>query len=349
MQSSISSGFISNAYALAAGNYAMNDNIILPDSKGNAPFWIIDPINIGGNAVTFSMEHNTTINDGSSNGTIFVNHPGFPTPTGMISAYRSNIVWTWTGAPNAAGYKLYSPSVPSPNIDVCAPANCDYNAAFNVRSDGNGQSGGGNGYASSFSVTPGAHDRNSSNPRFLDGTRNVATFDSAYLGNTCNAWSSGALYSVPTCVSSASASLYAYNSDATLKAFPGTGAVINYRYTNGHYNSTSCSGANPQPGLYTDQSRACWEFATLYDLRQQIAAQTLYDDVTIGAAGVDIIQTLLLWIRAGYSPTNQVLSLNGFSGTDIGAVPVSFAPPNPPVGSAPITLRSGGIRSGVLR
>jgi hypothetical protein len=102
------------------------------------------------------------------------------------------------------------------------------------------------------------------------------------------------------------------------------GAAINYRYVDG----PGCSKANPKPGLYTAESRACWEWASLYRIRQGVRAQKLYDDPTIGAHGVDIITVLIQWIRAGFSPGNAALVMAGHDGQDIGAVPVTFAAPS---------------------
>jgi hypothetical protein len=175
---------------------------------------------------------------------------------------------------------------------------------------------GARGYADNFTKAAGVHDR-SVNPNFVDSTRNTATFDSAYLGHTEAAWSGNATYKRGDFVSSSEAAVY-------------KGALINYRYVN----ARTCANANPKPGLYTAQSRACWEWASLYRIRQAVAAQTLHDDQTIGAHQVDIITVLLQWIRAGYSPSNHLLALTGHDGQDIGAVPVSFAPPKLPAATA---------------
>jgi hypothetical protein len=177
-------------------------------------------------------------------------------------------------------------------------------------------------------LPPGQHDL-SANPNFLDPTRNTATFDSAYLGHTAPPWNSAATYTVGSTVSSSDPTVYG-------------GVTINYRYTNGVYHgAVACSGANPQPGLLNDTSRACWEWASLYDLRQGVASQTLYDDQTIGAHGVDIITLLIQWIRTGFSPTNPALALSGSDGQDIGAVPVTF-----PAASFPGSGNSGGNQGG---
>jgi hypothetical protein len=333
---SMSAWWITNN-SLAGSNYSFINNLILPNAEGHSTFWITltIPITPG---TTLTVEHNTAMIDNVS-GTgglgINTNHGLTAAANGMLASYRSNLLWN-PGTSNLA-YKLWAADQGSAhNLDVCAPVACDYNDGWNMLTDGGGFRNGGNGYADNFSSVPGQHDL-SANPVFVDSTRNMATFDSAYLHNTANAWSSGASYSVGNMVSSSDSTLY-------------NGATINYRYTNGSFDSTSCSSANPKPGLYTAVARACWEWATLYDIRQAIAATTtnagtcpgngiwttaggqnqcLWDDQTIGAHGVDIIQTLIQWVTAGYSPTNAQLAGAAHDGTDIGAVAVSFTAPSP--------------------
>jgi hypothetical protein len=74
------------------------------------------------------------------------------------------------------------------------------------------------------------------------------------------------------------------------------------------------------------QSRACWEWASLYQIRQGVAKQTVFNDASIGVQNGDIISTLIHWIRAGYAPTNQTLARSGQDGRFVGAVPPSTAP-----------------------
>jgi hypothetical protein len=298
-----------------AGVYTFTNNIHPLNAAGFSSWWMALPLkNIGQTYPPYlSATHNTwsTVMN-SPNGAVVTEHGTTDTsPVGQI-AYMNNILWNPTTSNKA--YKLYHLDNTITSNNVCLPANCDYNDGYNTLTDGGGFTGGANGYADIFSSgTPGVHDL-SANPQFVDSSRNVATFDSAYLGNHPATWNSGTTYSVGdmvTFTSVDSSTIY-------------LGSPINYRYTNGvaySYASGSdvqaiCSGANPQPGLFTGLSRACWEFATLYRIRQAVAAQTLY-------GGVDVITALLQWIRAGYSPTNSALAHAGSDGQDIGAVPVT--------------------------
>lgn len=327
LTSSPSAAVITNATNLKAGTYTVRNTIIPPNAAGHASFWLTTPIqNIPANNVLFSYEHNTIMADSVSGTAVYTDHGPGMSFAGQIASYRSNILWNPIRANPA--YKLQSGL--GLTTDVCAPAMCDYNDGFNTL-----------GYSATFSAAPGAHDI-TANPMFVDPTRNTATFDSAYLGNHYASWSAAAQYSVGALVSLADPSLYA-------------GAAINYRYTNGSYNGIACASANPQPSAYSDQARACWEWASLYRIRQGVASQTLYDDQIVGAHGVDIITTLMQWIRAGFSPSNPALALAGHDGQDIGAVPYSAAPivpPSSPLGPttlAPTTVRGGTVRGGQLQ
>ena len=357
------SGLYGNAFPSVA-NYPMTYNIVLPNAQGHASWWLAVILGLGIDA-TMTIDHNTIMEDtptawNQPGAVLITRHPGVAqTPTGMLASYRSNLMWNPLAVNQA--YKSYAYSDTPQDLNPCLPTACDYNAGWNMLTDGGGFSNGGNGYADNFSSVPGQHDV-TANPLFVDPTRNMATFDTAYLHNTAIPWSSGAAYGVGNIVSSVDSTVYA-------------GAVINYRYTNGSYGGASCSGTNPKPGLYTNIARACWEWATLYDLRKTVGAtatwngstplpacpgngvwttqnaggfaECIYDDQTIGAYGVDIIMTMMQWVRAGYSPTNLVLAGAAHDGTDIGAVPVTRAVSqaitfgalsNQPFGTAPFAV-----------
>jgi hypothetical protein len=310
--------FILTNVNLAPGAYSIHHNILLPTAAGTASTEIASvqaclPSDCTNTGTTFWFHHNTYFgqkNVSPGNQDALHTGEGYANATGQLANFTSNIIWA--NDPGFAPYKLNGQG--HGNLNVCLPANCDYNDGWNTRTDGgSGYTNSGNGYADNFTSLPGLHDL-SVNPNFYDPTRNTATFDSAYLGYHPAAWSSNSTYNVGDMVASSDSTVYA-------------GATVNYRYINGTSNSVACGSANPKPGLFTNASRACWEWATLYHLRQAVSAQTLYDDPVIGAHGVDIITTLIQWIRTGFSPTNPVLALAGADGQDIGAVPVTFAPP----------------------
>jgi hypothetical protein len=391
--------------------YTLRNCILLPNAAGHSSFWLGGVGNSWANNESYSFIHNTAMIDSylGGMGLITAHATTPPDNPGQLASYENNILWNPVTTNEA--YKLLAAQ--NVNLNVCAPANCDYNDGWNMRTDGGGFTGGASGYADNFSGgTPGTHDL-AVDPMFADTTRNLATFDSAYLDNAAPVWNAGATYNVGDVVSSSDPSVYS----SVALAFPAGGAVINYRYTNG----AGCSGSNPQPGLlgghlavsngstaatyvsgqpflstwaaggqvsiydgstgnydtYTlasatgtsltftspyaqpSQSSAayvylptgqCWEWASLYDIRQAVAGQSLYEDNSIGVYGNDIITTLVQWIRAGFSPGNSALAQAGSDGQDIGAVPVSVPWARFPSGrTGGSGARERGVRGGIVR
>ena len=251
---------------------------------------------------------------------------GAPCCSGQLLSFRSNILWNPELQSDSQGnafdyrssfFKLKDLTPSAPQLDVCAPGNCDFNTGWNhtlVFPSGSFTNQG-KGYAGRFSAPPGAHDVDA-NPMFVDFQRSLELFDSKYLGHSYAAWTPGASYSVGSQVT--------WRRQDTYWALP-----VNFRYIN----STGCNGANPEPA-HGAGWRNCWEWSSLYSLRQAVAAGTTYDDQNIGASRDDVIITLLKWIRAGYSPTNSQLAGAAHDGTDIGAVPVSFSPQTPNTGAS---------------
>lgn len=193
----------------------------------------------------------------------------------------------------------------TPIVDVASPANADYNCGWGHDTTDPTQIGRfvnqGRGYAASFSSTPGVHDTDV-DPMFFDYQRAIELWDSKYLGHTATAWSSGGSYSVGDMVSHSRSEVY-------------WSLPVNYRYIG--------SGSNPEPGLLgqTPDWRTCWEWASLYRLRNAIGAGTTYTDASIGASGDIPTLALIKWIRTGYRPTNPLLKTAAHDGTTIGAMP----------------------------
>lgn len=221
--------------------------------------------------------------------------------------------------------------------DVCAPGDCDYNNAVGYTATYTTCSGTctnqGNGYIGKFSSTPGAHDIHV-DPQFVDYQRNAVLWDSKYLGNSYSAWSSGATYNIGDLVTN--------TVSGSWWSLP-----VNYR----RVVNSSCAGNAVPPGTLittnnpstwraSDGGTGCWELASLYRIRQGVAAATTITDSAIGcASGCTYTEAVFRWVSAGFSPTNVLLHNTGSDGTDIGAVSYTssggtnptITPSSPPV------------------
>jgi hypothetical protein len=161
----------------------------------------------------------------------------------------------------------------------------------------------GNGYIGDWTSTPGAHDV-TAEPYFADPfLRNVAMWDTRYLGHaTGTTWQTSTSYTVGQIISDSHTGYW-------------QGQPINFRCIAAH-----TSGATTEPNVGASW-RSDWEFASLADLRSAIPAGTTYTDGAIGCAGCTAIQALVKWVRRGFTPQNPVLWCAGHDGETIGAVP----------------------------
>jgi hypothetical protein len=162
----------------------------------------------------------------------------------------------------------------------------------------------GRGYVGSWTATPGAHDV-TAEPYFADAfLRNVALWDTKYLGHAvATAWNgSSHNYNVGDLASDSHTGYW-------------QGQPINFRCIAAH-----TSGATTEPNVGASW-RSDWEFASLADLRSDIPAGTTYTDGAIGCVGCTAIQALVKWVRRGFTPQNPVLWCAGHDGETIGAVP----------------------------
>jgi len=138
------------------------------------------------------------------------------------------------------------------------------------------------------------------NPNFVDTTRNLATFDTAYLSNTAadGTWTNGASYTVGQIVSTASSNFY-------------NNATINFRCIANH-TATSGNSTLGQPGVASSWITS-WEFASVYRLR---ASAPTYSAGVRQATARDLYE----WVKAGWAPTNATLRNAGHDSVTIGAV-----------------------------
>ena len=146
--------------------------------------------------------------------------------------------------------------------------------------------------ATDITLTAGTNET-TQGPKFVDSTRNMATYDSVKLGNSATAWAGTTSYVTGDFVSAATTSWY-------------NGVTINYRSI-----IATTSGILTSPGIGTNW-RAAWEFASVFRIREGILAG---QDI----GGLNYIADLHQWVRAGFAP--QESTLNAASdGAWIGAV-----------------------------
>jgi hypothetical protein len=312
--------------------FGVFNSILLPNMSGYSSLEIGSMLPAYPNAKV-AVEHNVWFGGWGRN--VGSGHSGFPAlqvgegrngPANSVLSFRSNILWNPQLTGYAASfYKLADVSYSAvPTVDYCAPASCDYNTGYGHTPLDTAHAqyvNQGKGYVAAFSSAPGKHDLDV-NPMFVDWQRSVELFDSKYLGNTPAVWSAGATYNTGDFVRNSRADVY-------------WGLPVNYRYIN----AGACAGTNPEPGTGSHW-RDCWEWASLFRLREGIRNQQLLDDQVIGLHGEDIVTALIKWIRAGYAPTNPLLLGAAHDGFDIGATPVVFLSPAatiaPYTGPAPI-------------
>lgn len=279
--------------------WGMYNSIMLPDATGQSPQ---EGGSIGVSNQLIKAEHNVWFGGrgtGGIYGFIDVGEGGL-TAGGIISSYRSNIIWG--DDPASSFYKISDVGFSgTPTTDYGNPTNIDYNGGFNFTAACTTGCGAytnqGRGYTGKWSATPGAHDV-TADPLFVDYQRTAELYPSKGLGLTRAAWSSGATYAIGDFVSVTQSTVY-WN------------LPVNFRYTNDAYEGVACSSANPKPGSGTNW-RSCWEWEILFDLRTGVAS------------GSTIIADMMTWVRAGWTPTNAAYRVT-FPGdtnavTNLGAV-----------------------------
>ena len=301
-----------------SGSYTLSAKrcLSVPNSAGTSSGELISPIRSG---VTYTVEHNTITSTafptGNAESGVAVYGETYAGVAGMYASLKSNYVYSPTGK----GAFLARHIIGTVSNALATPSAGDYNAGNAiVNATGSGVQaiyGAIGGYADVVGTvtnpmftwtnggTPdlaqlGAHDL-VANANFVDPTRNLATFDTAYLGNTATAWATATSYNVGDIVSTASSGFY-------------NNATINFRCIAAH-TSASGNATNGQPGATgTTSWRSRWELASVYRIRTSSA---VYSAGTKQATPKD----LWTWVRAGFAPTNAALRGVAHDGGDIGA------------------------------
>jgi hypothetical protein len=278
------------------------NNIVLPTGDSiHGSQALIDMF--GPNHTQYDLEHNT-INCPKGAGCIMMEYEDVDLPNGVPNrgTLSNSIFWAQT---NLATNFAANLDIENPINPFFAVANIQKNSRFNLASTNpaapHNPPNQGNSYIGAWPSTPGASDVNG-NPQFVNTTRNLATFDTAFLGNGATSqWVTSHVYNPGDMVSDPQAAYYA-------------GALINYRCTTSH-----TSGAGNEPGIGSGWHND-WEFASWNDIRNAVAAGTTTN-------GDSYIVALEKWIRAGFAPRNQALKGAATDGGDIGAVPVVAGSP----------------------
>ena len=310
--------FVLGGPSVAAGTYTCTVKrcLAVPNSAGLSSGELISPLASG---FTYTVEHNTITSTAfpvsNAESGVAVYGETYAGVAGMYASLKSNYVYS----PSGKGAFLARHVSGTVSNALASPSAGDYNAGNAiVNATGSGVQaiyGGIGGYADVVGTvtnpmftwtnggTPdlaqlGAHDL-VANANFVDATRNLATFDTAYLNNTATAWSSGVAYGVGDIVSTASSGFYG-------------NARVNFRCIAAH-TSASGNATNGQPGATgTTSWRSRWELASVYRIRTSSA---------VYSAGVRQAtpKDLWTWVRAGFAPTNTALKGTAHDGTDIGA------------------------------
>ena len=287
--------------------YTITHNVSVPDSANVMPGDMVTMFGSTPNA-SFNINHNT----GFLNQYGFIDFETGVVTTGTLLSLKDNIMW---GNVGNTFYKIFDPNSA---LDAANPANVDFNVGVNYTAVNVGCGGcttQAQGYATKWSSSPPAtHDIDLASPSLVDTTRNLATFDGAYFGNSYAAWNSSGAYTMGSFVSNGVAGFYG-------------GTSINYRC----FNASGCNGAiaNSQPGSGS-MWRYYWELASLNDIRNGVANQTIYQPNKINglASASTIIPMLNSWVRRGFSSTNAAIRSAASDGSDIGAT--SFVDLTPP-------------------
>lgn len=306
--------------------YMWRNILALPNSGGKGP----GRLRLRGNANdVINMKNVTGLGDGpdpgsGNSGGLFETGSSYSGYANMITSVQNNLMWnatTWSGVGLMGFLATYSSAYTT--ADLLAAGSVANNATYNATTGNFYDASGANptpalGYdrfrqttkptlATDINLGTGTNVAKQG-PRFADPTRNIATFDSAYLRNSAPAWQDAHAYSVGDIVSNSDASFYG-------------GSTINYRCVTSH---TSAAGdaTNGAPGSAAATSyRTNWEFASVSRIRDAVVAAARINDTAIGCVNCTYVSALSNWVRRGFVPQNPILWCSGNDGESIGAVP----------------------------
>lgn len=185
-------GIISNIGQGATVTYTIKGNITVPHIQGTSAYGVVlwNYTTNGNYLQNVTLEHNTCFQGDKETITGPESAPG---KAGDIASFRANIGWNYQlGGPTGGGggqfmLNEYNESGSTGLVtDLGSPSSMDYNCSYNLRMtypSATWYTNQGNGYASAWSATPGAHDQVNVNPQFVDPGRNMGKWWRS-LGNT---------------------------------------------------------------------------------------------------------------------------------------------------------------------
>lgn len=179
--------------AAAAGSYVYSGNLGLPvgaiASIASGSWTGVRVIGLlGGASQAWTVEHNTFPSTDASGNNGVVTGDLFNPPAGFIASLRANLLYcdpvraagslVWNGHTDANGATIVE------NVDVVPAGKADYNGCYNLVPSAKGvagSSGAGTPYDLLLDYVPGVHDAHD-DPRFVDPTRTLATWDASLGG-----------------------------------------------------------------------------------------------------------------------------------------------------------------------
>jgi hypothetical protein len=306
-----------------------NRVLMLPNPAGISPGQLKDRGNAPQSGVSIKLTHGTLMGNTADRGTgvntgalEMANLNAGSIPTGAVTNVSDNLLWSsaaWAGA-GGGGYLAVTNPTSTDTSDMLVAGSITNNAYWNASTGTLYDQNGANGtavlgwdrwrqtvkptFATDINLGSGT-DARSQGPRFVDTTRNIATFDSAYLGNSAAAWGDGHTYAVGDVVSASTLTFYG-------------GAVINYRCWQAH-TSNAVDASLGKPGSAASY-RTYWEFASIHRIADAIVTETTLTDARIGCTNCTYIQALSAWVRQGFTPVNPAVWCAASDGGTIGAV-----------------------------
>jgi hypothetical protein len=205
-----------------------------------------------------------------------------------VRAMKSNLFWS---PDDISGGYMLARNQGSTVQDFVLATNCTHNWGYNLSPGSEEPTLGVDGFncydTATAMFSTGVPDiAGTTDPMFVDTTRNLATFDTASLGNAvAPVWVTGTSYVVGNVVSTTNADFYG-------------GTAINFRCKSDH-----TAGALTEPGVGADWYDE-WELQSAYRLREDVTR----------------IIDLVTWVKAGFVVNNSDLEDAGHDGVTIGAM-----------------------------